>query len=110
MAFGYVRQSGAHLQPRDNFVALISLTGNGRASARVPDMPPTKTKLRRAFDSSLAAYLEAIQSTKTALLAVTNEPSKATKTEFTNASLQEKEARRVYRKATKKLHALARNG
>jgi hypothetical protein len=73
-------------------------------------MPPTKSKLRRAFDSGLAAYLEALQATKTALLAVTNEPSKATRAQFKNASLKEKETRRAYRKATKKLHALARNG
>ncbi|HEV8416228.1 MAG TPA: hypothetical protein VGQ49_21730 [Bryobacteraceae bacterium] len=73
-------------------------------------MPPTKTKLRRAFDSGLAAYLEALEATKTALLAVTNDPSKATKTQYKNASRQEKEARRAYRKATKKLHALALNG
>ena len=73
-------------------------------------IPPTKTKLRRAFDSGLAAYLEALEATKTALLAVTNDPSKATKTQYKNASRQEKEARRAYRKATKKLHALALNG
>jgi hypothetical protein len=71
-------------------------------------MPPTKTKLRRAFDLGLAAYLEAIQTTKTALLAVTNEPSKASKAEYKDASRLEKEARRTYRKATKKLHDLVR--
>lgn len=73
-------------------------------------MPPTKTKLRRAFDSGLAAYLEALEATKTTLLAVTTEPSKETKALYKEASRLEKEARRAYRKATKKLHALAKNG
>jgi len=77
---------------------------------KVPTMPPTKTKLRRAFDSGLTAYLAALQATKTALLVVTNAPSKVTKAQYKNASLKEKEARRAYRKAIKKLHALARNG
>jgi hypothetical protein len=73
-------------------------------------MPPTKTKLRRDFDSALAAYLEAIQEKKTVLFAVTNQPSKETEKRYEDASLKEKAARRTYRKATKKLHALIRNG
>ena len=72
-------------------------------------MPPTKTKLRRGFETALAACLKAIQDKKTALLAVTNQPSKETEKKYENASLNEKEARRAYRKATKKLHALIRN-
>lgn len=73
-------------------------------------MPPMHTRLRRDFDSALAAYLEAIQDKKTALLAVTNQPTKAAHKKYENASVKEKEARRAYRKATKKLHALIRNG
>jgi hypothetical protein len=69
-------------------------------------MPPTKTKLRRDFDAALAAYLEAIQGKKTALFAVTNQPSKEGNKKYESAALKEKEARRTYRKATKKLHAL----
>ena len=72
-------------------------------------MPPTKTKLRRDFDSALTAYLETIQDKKTVLLAVTNQPSTETEKEYKNASVKEKEARRTYRKATKKLYALVRN-
>jgi hypothetical protein len=70
-------------------------------------MPPTKTKLRREFDAALAAYLQAIQDKRTALFAVTNQPSKAGDKKYENAAVKEKEARRVYRKATKKLHALS---
>jgi hypothetical protein len=73
-------------------------------------MPPTKTKLRRDFDSALTAYLENIQAKKTVLFAVTNQPSKEAEKKYEDASLKEKEARRTYRKATKKLHALIRNG
>jgi uncharacterized protein YpbB len=73
-------------------------------------MPPTHTRLRRDFDAALAAYLEAIQNKRTALLAVTNQPSKAAAKKYENAAENEKEARRVYRKSTKKLHALIRNG
>jgi hypothetical protein len=73
-------------------------------------MPPTHTRLRRDFDAALAAYLEAIQDKKAALFAVTNQPSKANEKKYENASQNEKEARRAYRKATKKLHALIRNG
>jgi hypothetical protein len=69
-------------------------------------MPPTQTKLRRDFDSALAAYLVAIQEKKTALFAVTNQPSKEGNKKYENAALKEKEARRAYRRATKKLHAL----
>ena len=69
-------------------------------------MPPTKTKLRRDFDSALAAYLDAIENKKTALVAVTNQPSKEGNKKYEDASLKEKEARRIYRRATKKLHAL----
>lgn len=72
-------------------------------------MPPTKTKLRRAFDVALTGYLEAIQDKKMALLAVTNEPSKETNKKYENASRKEKAARRAYREATKRLHALVRN-
>ena len=51
--------------------------------------------------------MEALEATKIALLAVTTEPSKATKTEFKNSHLrQEKEARRVYRKAQPKSYML----
>lgn len=73
-------------------------------------MPPTKTKLRRDFDTALAAYLEAIQDKKTTLFAVTTQPSKEANRKYDKASLKEKDARRAYRKATKKLHALIRNG
>jgi hypothetical protein len=69
-------------------------------------MPPTKTKLRRDFDTALAAYLEAIQHKKTTLFALTNQPSEEAGKKYEKAALQEKEARRTYRKATKKLHAL----
>ena len=69
-------------------------------------MPPTTTKLRRNFDAALAAYLKAIQDKRTALFAATNQPSKEANKKYENASLREKEARREYRKATKKLHAL----
>jgi hypothetical protein len=72
-------------------------------------MPPTRTKLRRDFDNALAAYLKAIQDKKVALFAVTNQPSKESEGNYENASLKEKEARRAYRKATKKLHALIPN-
>ena len=71
-------------------------------------MPPTKTKLRRDFDAALSAYLETIQDKKAALFAVTNQPSKGAEKKYENASLKEKEARRVYRKTTKKLHNLIR--
>jgi menaquinone-dependent protoporphyrinogen IX oxidase len=71
-------------------------------------MPPTKTKLRREFDTALAAYLEAIQNKKTALFAVTNQPSKEANKKYEKTALEEKEARRTYRKATRKLHALVR--
>jgi hypothetical protein len=37
---------------------------------------------------------------------VTNQPSKETKKNYENAALKEKDARRAYRKATRKLHAL----
>lgn len=70
-------------------------------------MPPTRTKLRREFDAALAAYLQTIQDKKAALLAVTNQPSKTGAKKYDTASAKEKEARRVYRKATKKLHALS---
>ena len=73
-------------------------------------MPPTKTKPRRDFDAALNAYLEAIQHKKTALLAAISQPSKETDKNYESASLKEKEARRAYRKATKRLHALIRNG
>jgi len=73
-------------------------------------MPPTHTKLRRDFEAALAAYLAAIQDKRTALFAATNQPSKATNKKYDNASAKEKEARRAYRKATKKLHALIPKG
>jgi hypothetical protein len=73
-------------------------------------MPPTKTRLRREFDTALAAYLEAIQDKKTTLFAVTTQPSKGANKNYDKACLKEKEARRAYRKATKRLHALIRNG
>jgi hypothetical protein len=69
-------------------------------------MPPAKTKLRHNFEAALAAYLEAIDVKKTALFTVTNQPSKETKKNYENAALKEKDARRAYRKATRKLHAL----
>jgi hypothetical protein len=71
-------------------------------------MPPTTTKLRRNFDAALAAYLKTIQEKRTALFAVTNQPSREAHKRYENAALKEKEARREYRKATKKLHALIR--
>jgi hypothetical protein len=37
---------------------------------------------------------------------VTNQPSKETKKNYENSALKEKDARRAYRKATRKLHAL----
>ena len=73
-------------------------------------MPPTKTKLRREFEAALSVYLGAIQEKKTALIAVTNQPSKQTEKKYESASQKEREARRAYRRATKRLHALARNG
>ena len=82
---------------------------SGNKCAKVPTMPPTKTKLRRDFDSALAAYLEAIDEKKTALVTVTNQPSKDGNKKYESASEKEKEARKVYRRATKKLHALTKN-
>ena len=73
-------------------------------------MPPTKTKVRREFEAALSAYLEAIQDKKTALFAVTNQPSKQSEKKYETASKKEKDARRGYRRATKKLHTLERNG
>jgi hypothetical protein len=69
-------------------------------------MPHTKTRLRRNFDAALAAYLEAIQDKKTILLALTNQPSKEAHKKYQKAAEEEKQARRMYRKATRKLHAL----
>jgi hypothetical protein len=66
-------------------------------------------KPRRDFDAALNAYLEAIQHKKEALLAAINQPSTETKKEFKSGSQNEKEARHVYRKATKGLRALIRN-
>jgi len=72
-------------------------------------MPPTKMKPRRDFDTSLTAYLEAIQRKKEALLAAINQPSKETMKEFKSAGSKEKETRRAYRKATKGLRTLIRS-
>ncbi len=69
-------------------------------------MPPTKIKPRRDFDSTLAAYLEAIQRKKAALVAAVNRPSKQTDKQYHAAAEEEKEARRAYRKATKSLYAV----
>lgn len=87
------------------------ITGRSRAAncVRVPVMPPAKTKPRRDFDAALNAYLEAIQDKKTALLAAINQPSQEEHKKYESVSRKEKEARRAYRKATKKLHALIRN-
>ena len=73
-------------------------------------MPPTKTKLRRDFDATLNAYLEAIQYKKTALFAAITQPSQEADKKYESVARKEKEARRAYRKATKRLHALIRNG
>ena len=72
-------------------------------------MPPTKTKLRHTFDVALAAYLEAIQEKKTALFAAASDPSKQANRNYKSTAKKEKAARRQYRGATKKLHALVRN-
>ncbi len=72
-------------------------------------MPPKKTKPRRDFDAALNSYLEAIQNKKTALLAAINQPSQEADKKYESVSQKEKEARRAYRKATKKLHALIQN-
>jgi hypothetical protein len=69
-------------------------------------MPPTKTRPRRDFDTSLNVYLEAIQQKKAALLAAVNRPSKQSDKQYNSAALKEKEARRAYRKATKSLYAV----
>jgi hypothetical protein len=69
-------------------------------------MPPTKIKPRRDFDTALNGYLESIQGKKAALLAAVNRPSKETHKQYQSAALKEKEARRVYRKATKSLYAV----
>jgi hypothetical protein len=71
-------------------------------------MPPTKIKPRRDFDTSLSAYLEFIQQKKAALLAAVNRPSKETDKQYRAAALKEKEARRVYRTATKNLYAVTK--
>jgi hypothetical protein len=69
-------------------------------------MPPTKTRPRRDFDTALNAYLEAIQQKKAALLAAVNRPSKDTDRQYHATAEKEKEARHVYRNATKKLFAV----
>jgi hypothetical protein len=69
-------------------------------------MPPTKIKPRRDFDRALNAYLESIQRKKAALLAAVNRPSKQAEKQYHAAAEKEKEARRVYRRATKHLHAV----
>lgn len=71
-------------------------------------MPPTKPKPRREFDRALSAYLESIQQKKMALVATINQPSKENDKQYQAVAAKEKEARRVYRKATKSLYALTK--
>ena len=69
-------------------------------------MPPTKIKPRRDFDRALNAYLEAIQQKKVALVAAVNRPSREADKQYHSTAEKEKEARRAYRKATKRLYAV----
>lgn len=64
---------------------------------------PIQSKEKHRFDVALKTYLAAIETSKRALIVAVNEPSQESDHAYDKASVDEKDARKEYRKATKKL-------
>jgi hypothetical protein len=64
---------------------------------------PIQSKEKHRFDAALKTYLAAIDTSKRALIVALNEPSQDSDHAYDKASGDEKNARKEYRKATRKL-------